>query len=1664
MAPQEDDVAALLAELEGLPHGARTRRMIEIGRDAAKQPLLRALADGGGFYGRQLALLACRGSRDASAAKGCLTSSSRCLRDLALRVLADIGDDDTVLETLLGANKPELKMLLRKLRKAGRSAVLAAIVAKAADSPDRKLLELVLPYGSVEQVEALWQHVEADASNHAWSLMANYHPDFTAARVAAWPEGNGISRSNHPERIDKLKATQSYLLHHCPSKAWAILEGLPKWQLQEAQLSAYTSKFPGEMLSLYAKCQKKGDKESEGRGKDNAERKDEGTELEVATSHAPPVYAALASEAFMTSATLRLSRKLLGRANKLPDDQLLQALMQVLVGADDLLRVLPLSRRVALYDAWKADWAMRSRALASARASLPDKRDGAARALERVALDVQRASFNVWLVKQHPATSHRGDYGTPSGWLPAWLPHEQVADLLQTLIADAPELYVSLNAATVSKWLLALPGPLLFQMLSSRPSLLSGECPSSDSAALLARLTWRQQLELHRLLCQDAHPAVALALDLTPESADKTAAELTPAFSDVESELPKRTGSERKEKASPETVRMVALRLVSSLSVADRVLLLSASKRPCPVMSLSSMPSMKTYALAGVFEDWHVWWEATRAGLAAAEAKMQAVTPHDPGDFTAQLYSAVLRCMMRPATKAAFRPWLAHNVWLQLPASRPPVLAGIGEPQSGGSGGSGSAASSAPGPRPALLLAMHAASARVAPQSVGAQNLFEAALVAAAEAAAAAARPGASAAHLLSTAEADAAAALEPNLFLRLPKLLVLVSDGMQVSLMQRWAVSRATVEASLGTLLSSLPPCRAALLTSAQSTVQEVLLTKDPVATSALRLLHSDAAKATLFNACRSAWTSSWGESQLREQMDALPEPTRTELARAAVQQAIADAEERAPSLRTPICDIPAALPWLPWPEVLDYPVLRDLLNSKSAADRGMGLQYVLFKVAGDNPRHVPAALAVAHKRSREQDTVRQVVLDAVWRLLSDRATAEEGWRAAAGVRTSEPLPPCAVPDGILTIEQLLPAIGLLAGDAIAANDLSASSSRDLFRILLLALPRHPGWACGVMSDVVAVLGVGFVDLAALSAAVRSRVVALIEDHEAAAGERFKTGELDQDEGVNSTRAGRRVTRASGGCQEDAESMPRADCDDAGAMPYPRNKTSRKRMPCAAVEELLLALAGGLRDMQRALSRRQDGAGGLMALVAAQWEWACDADKRYRAVDVDDVKSNSALRQALTAQLSDVADMLAATSQGSIMDVSPVSFVRHRGDFVSLCRLILRHLPDRFLDVTHHVLPATKQHVDMFTSVASCLLKEVPKDRADLLLPFIERNTSMPAVAAQAITLLFRHHRASVPQVLPRLLAADPSFVVVKEVRAWMLASRQDLFTPVLAPPTAQTTQAQSASGEPGASPVRRGLFGSGDTPGADLGPGFTPSAFKTCVWLALPASRTQWKWTAAQQRALADELVSVLAAGVLSLADVKGLVSRIASLPAVPASVLLGLLDDPSGSDCGEGAGDGRATQPPGQAQPQPEAVAALVKDSVLSALVRLDDSAQAWGALVESVNSSGSGTALAAIGALMTSRWATKGDVEHVLQRLRGLPWQRVSVLREVVKVLGKLAPSEPAALSELIAIASGSAPGLGSNQPEAERRPLHRSVQQQLLTTLQVREAGLQPQQR
>ncbi len=53
------------------------------------------------------------------------------------------------------------------------------------------------------------------------------------------------------------------------------------------------------------------------------------------------------------------------------------------------------------------------------------------------------------------------------------------------------------------------------------------------------------------------------------------------------------------------------------------------------------------------------------------------------------------------------------------------------------------------------------------------------------------------------------------------------------------------------------------------------------------------------------------------------------------------------------------------------------------------------------------------------------------------------------------------------------------------------------------------------------------------------------------------------------------------------------------------------------------------------------------------------------------------------------------------------------------------------------------------------------------------------------------------------------------------------------------------------------------------------------------------------------------------------------------------------------------------------------------------------------MESVVAGTSSTALAAVGALLTSTkgWATSGSFQEVLLRLRGLPWQRPAVMKEV-----------------------------------------------------------------
>ena len=72
-----------------------------------------------------------------------------------------------------------------------------------------------------------------------------------------------------------------------------------------------------------------------------------------------------------------------------------------------------------------------------------------------------------------------------------------------------------------------------------------------------------------------------------------------------------------------------------------------------------------------------------------------------------------------------------------------------------------------------------------------------------------------------------------------------------------------------------------------------------------------------------------------------------------------------------------------------------------------------------------------------------------------------------------------------------------------------------------------------------------------------------------------------------------------------------------------------------------------------------------------------------------------------------------------------------------------------------------------------------------------------------------------------------------------------------------------------------------------------------------------------------------------------------RVAALPAVPPDVLLSLLEEPTAADestAGKSsAGKSSGHPPSGVHSSLPEAVRGLLKDSVLTALVHLDDSQQ-------------------------------------------------------------------------------------------------------------------------
>ena len=177
------------AELEALPHAARVRRAVEIGRQARVDPTAAALLRGwrsGGFTQRLLAAYACHGSRDSAALAELAADASRTISGIAFWVLCHVGDDDALVAALRALPPRRAAKALVRLRRPRPAAVdrFVAGRAEAAEAGEADVWPLV-PLASSRMLDRFFAIGAERGGATFWRRLAVLHPARAAAEVVA---------------------------------------------------------------------------------------------------------------------------------------------------------------------------------------------------------------------------------------------------------------------------------------------------------------------------------------------------------------------------------------------------------------------------------------------------------------------------------------------------------------------------------------------------------------------------------------------------------------------------------------------------------------------------------------------------------------------------------------------------------------------------------------------------------------------------------------------------------------------------------------------------------------------------------------------------------------------------------------------------------------------------------------------------------------------------------------------------------------------------------------------------------------------------------------------------------------------------------------------------------------------------------------------------------------------------------------------------------------------------------------------------------------------------------------------------------------------------------------------------------------------------------------
>ncbi len=254
-----------------------------------------------------------------------------------------------------------------------------------------------------------------------------------------------------------------------------------------------------------------------------------------------------------------------------------------------------------------------------------------------------------------------------------------------------------------------------------------------------------------------------------------------------------------------------------------------------------------------------------------------------------------------------------------------------------------------------------------------------------------------------------------------------------------------------------------------------------------------------------------------------------------------------------------------------------------------------------------------------------------------------------------------------------------------------------------------------------------------------------------------------------------------------------------------------------------------------------------------------------------------------------------------------------------------------------------------------------------DELAIILERIAQTPAAQHQsetALNLLAKHRRERLAQLVPALIAADPSWATRPVVYTYLHRHRQDLLTPFLG------FQAY------------KGRFSTGSTR------------------FVLPLTKGFERWTATQQQVFARVLTEVTWDRGRDTPSLHAVITQLAALPAVFPQRLAHLA--------------------------RLENKTLAVRDAALRALAKLDSGA-GIPALLEVMGDDRGRIAIYAL-----RRALLQMPASRAMELLRGMPMEKVTVAKEVIRLLGDL--KTEAAYQELLLL---------------EARDLHRDARIALL---------------